>query len=70
MYDIIGRVIENVLPDAGTFIVNKITSIGDSLRDNSRFVVEKEREPGMLGFSQISKSYVQKIIGEKQGHKL
>ena len=55
MYDIIGRVKENVLPDSGTseqdlaskfcnFFVDKITNIRDRLKDNSRFVVQKERE--------------------------
>ena len=77
MYDIIGRVKENVLPDAGTseqdlaskfcnLFVDKITNIRDRLRYNSRFVVEKEREPGMLEFNQVSESYVQKIIGESK----
>ena len=55
MYDIIGRIKENVLPDAGTseqdiasklgnFFVDKITNIRDRLMDNSKFAVE-EREP-------------------------
>ena len=74
MYDIIGRVGENVLPDSGTleqdlvskfcnFFVDKITNIRDRLKDNSRFVVQKEREPGMLQFNQVSEAYVQKMIG-------
>ena len=73
MYDIIGRVKENVLPDDGTseqdlasrfcnFFVNKITNVRDRLRDNRRFVEEKEREPDMLELNQVS--YVQKIIRE------
>ena len=77
MYDIIGRVKENVLPDAGTseqdparnfcnFFVDKITNIWDRLRNNSRFVLEKEREAGMLEFNQVSESYVQKIIGKSK----
>ena len=64
MYDIIGRVKENVLPDAGTseqdlpskfcnFFVDMITNIGVRLRDNSRFVVQREREPGMLELNQV-----------------
>ena len=48
------------------FFVDKITNIRDRLRDDSRFVVEKEREPGMLEFNQVSESYVQKIIGESK----
>ena len=77
MYDIIGRVKENVLPDSGSseqdlaskfcnFFVDKITNIRDRLKDNSSFVVQKEREPGMLEFNQVSESYVQKIIGESK----
>ena len=77
MYDIIGRVKENVLPDAENseqdltskfcnFLVNKVPNIRDRLRDNSRFVVEKERELGMLEFNQKSESYVHKIIGESR----
>ena len=69
MYDIIGRVKEHVLPDSGTseqdlvskfcnFFVNKITNIRDRLKNNSRFFVQKEREPGMLEFNQVSRSYV------------
>ena len=67
MYDIIGRVKVNVLPDSGTpeqdlaskfcnFFIDKITNIRDRLKDNSRFVVQKEREPGMLEFNQVSES--------------
>ena len=74
MYDIIGRVKENLLPDSGTseqdlvnkfcnFFVDKITNIRDRLEDNNSLVVQKEREPGMLEFNQVSGSYVQKIIG-------
>ena len=81
MCDIIGRVKENVLSDAEiseqdlaskfcNFFVDKKTNILDRLRDNSRFVVEKEREPGILEFNQVSWPYVQKIVGGKQGHKL
>ena len=58
MYDIIGKVKENVLPDSRTseqdlaskfcnFFLDKIATIRDKLKDNSRFVVQKEREPGM-----------------------
>ena len=54
MYDIIGRIKENGIPDAETsqkdlaskfcnFFLDKITKIRERLRDNSRFVVEKER---------------------------
>ena len=75
MYDIIGRVKENVLPDLGTseqdlaskfcnIFVDKITNIRDRLKDNSKFVVQKESEPGMLDFNQISESNVKKIIGK------
>ena len=75
MYDILGRVKERVLPDSGTseqnlasnfcnFFVDKTTNIRGKLKDNSRFLVQKEREPGMLKFNQVSESYVQKIIGE------
>ena len=77
MYDIKGRVKENVLPVSGiseqdllrklcNFFVDKITSIRDRLKDNSRFVVQKERELGMLEFNQVSESYVQRIIGESK----
>ena len=77
MYNIIGRVKENVLPDSGTseqdlvskfcnFFVDRITNIRDRLKDNSRFVVQKEREPGMLEFNHISEYYVLKIIGESK----
>ena len=77
MYDIIGRVKENGLPDAGTseqdlasifsnLFLDKITNIRDKLRDNSRFVVEKKREKGMLEFNQVSEPYVQKIIGKSK----
>ena len=66
-----------MLPDAGTseqdlaskfcnFFVDKITNSRDSLRDEGRFVVEKESEPGMLKFNQVSESCVQKIIGESK----
>ena len=76
MYDTIGSVKENGLPEAGTseqdlaskfcnFFVDKITNIKDRLRDNSRFV-EKEREQGMLEFNHVSESYVQKITGESK----
>ena len=52
MSDIIDRVKENVLPNSGTseqdlaskfcnFFVDKITNIGDRLKDNSRFVLQK-----------------------------
>ena len=69
------QVKENGLPDVWTseqdlaskfcnFFVDKITNIRDRLRDNRRFVVEKEREPGMLEFNQVSEAYVQKITGE------
>ena len=44
--------------------MDKITNIREKLRDNSRFIVEKESEPGMLEFNQVSESYVQEIIGE------
>ena len=75
MCDIIGRVKENVLPDSGTseqdlmskfcnFFVEKITNIRDRCKDNSKFIVQKEREPGMLKFNQVSKSYVQNMTGE------
>ena len=71
MCDIIGRVKENVLPDSGTlekdlainfssFFVGKITNIRDRLKDNNRFDVQKEREPGMLEFKWVSESYMQK----------
>ena len=64
MYGIIGRVKGNVPPDSGTseqdlaskfcnFFVDKITNIRDRLKDNSKFVVQKEREPGMLKFNQV-----------------
>ena len=43
-----------------------MTNIRDRLKDNRRFVVQKEREPGMLEFNQVSESYVQKIIGESK----
>ena len=77
MYDIIGRVKENVLPDSGTseqdraskfcnFFVDKITNIRERCKDNSRFLVQKEREPGMLEFNQVSESCVLKIIGESK----
>ena len=77
MYDKIGGVKENVLPDVRTsekdlasifcnFFVDKIMNSTDRLRDNSRFVVEKEIEPGMLEFKQVPKSYVQKIIWENK----
>ena len=67
MCDIIGRVKENVLPDSGTlekdlainfctFFEGKITNIRNRLKDNNRFDVQKEREPGMLEFKQVSKS--------------
>ena len=39
-------------------------NIRDRLRDTSRFVIEKEREPGMLKFKQVSESNVQRIIGK------
>ena len=76
-YDIIGRVKENVLQDSGiseqdlagkfcNFFVDKITNIRDRLKDNSRFVVQKEREPGMLEFNQESELYVQKIIQDSK----
>ena len=75
MYDIIGRVKRNVLPDLEAseqdlackfcnFLVDKITNIRERLKDNFRFVVQKEGEPEMLEFNQVSESYVQKIIGE------
>ena len=71
MCDIIGRVKENVLPYCGTlerdlaskfcsFFVDKITNIRDRLKDNNRFDVQKEREPGMLVFKQVSESYMQR----------
>ena len=57
MYDIIGRVKENVLPDFGTseqdlvskfcnFFVDKITNIRNDLKDNNRFVVQKKESQG------------------------
>ena len=77
MYDIIGKVKGNVQPDSGTseqdlaskfcnFFMDKIANIRDRLRDKSRFVVQKEREPGMTKFNQVLKSDVQKIIGESK----
>ena len=65
MYDIISRVKENVLLDSETseqdlaskfcnVFMDKITNIRDRLKDNSRFVVQKEREPGMLEFKQVT----------------
>ena len=81
MYDIIGRVKENVLLDAGTskqdlasefchFFVDKITNIRDRLRDNNRFAIEKEREPGMLEFQSGIRVLCAKDNRVKQGHKL
>ena len=57
MYDIIGRVKENVLPDSGTseqdlaskfcnFCVDKIANIIGILKDDSRFVVQKRKRTG------------------------
>ena len=77
MYDIIGRMKENRLPDTGTseqdlaskscnFFVDKITNIRDRLKDYSSFVIEKERKPGMLEFNQVSDSYVEKVIGDRK----
>ena len=40
------------------------------LKDYSNFVLEKEREPGMLEFNQVSESYVEKIIGENMATRL
>ena len=79
MYDIIDRVTENVLSDSRileqylaskfcNFFVDKINNIGDRLKDNNRFGLQKEREPGVLEFRQVSESYVQKIIGETRSH--
>ena len=76
-YDIIDRVNENVQPDSRTseqdlastfciFFVDKITNIRDRLKKNNRFVIQKERKPGVLEFNQVSESYVQKIIWESK----
>ena len=46
--------------------MDKIANIRNRLKDNNRFVVQKEREPGLLEFNQVSESYVQKIIGESK----
>ena len=48
------------------YFVEKTTNIKDRLKDNSRFVLIKERAPGMWEFNQVSGSYVQKIIGESK----
>ena len=77
IYDIIGRIKENRLMDAGTFeqdlagkfcnfFVDKITNLRDRLKDYGSFVVEKEREPGMLELNHVSNSYVEKLIGENK----
>ena len=77
MYDIIGRIKENWLQEAQTseqdltnklcnIFVDKIANNREKLRDNRRFVLEKEREPGILEFNQVSVSYVQKIIEENK----
>ena len=77
MYDIIGRIKQNGLLDAGiskqdlankfyNFFVNKIINIRDRLMDYSRFVLEKERKPGMLEFNQVSESNMQKRIGKSK----
>ena len=46
--------------------MDKITNIRDRLMENSRLVVQKEREPGMLEFNQVSESHVQKLIQESK----
>ena len=49
--------------------MDKITNIRDRLKENGRFVVQKDREPGMPEFNQVSESYVQKIIEESKATK-
>ena len=81
MYDIIGRVKEIGLPDDDTseqdlagkfcnFFVDKITNIRDRPTDNSILVEEKEREPGMLEFNQVSETLGAKDNMGKHSHKL
>ena len=58
MYDIIGKVKENSLPNDGiseqnlasifcNFILDKITNIRNMLKDYSNFVLDKDKELGM-----------------------
>ena len=80
MYDIIGRVKENMLSDARiseqdlankfcNFFLEKITNIRDKLRDNSRFVVEKQKNRNARIQSGIRVLFT-KDNREKQGRKL
>ena len=73
MHDKIGKVKENSPLDVRIyeqklgskycyFFVNKINNIWDMLMDYSSFVLEKEREPGMIEFNEVSDPYVEKII--------
>ena len=77
MYDIMCRVNENVLPDAGTseqdlaskfcnLFVDKITNIRDRFCNNRRFVVEKEGEPGMKNSMRYQSLTCKRLIGESE----
>ena len=48
------------------FFVHKITNISNILKDCSSLVLDEEKEPRMIELSQVSKSYVEKMIGESK----